>query len=146
MAQEDSRYLTLELVSPWGLTFQGEVSMVVLPAVTGEMGILPRHAPLVAQLSIGRLRALTPDERWLSFAVSEGFAKVQSNKVIVLADSAEEAGAIDVPRVQRALERALHRLEMYRQGTVPEGEEVDPFREQLAVHRARNRLKVAEMA
>ena len=120
--------------------------MVVLPAVTGEMGIMARHAPLVAQLSIGRLRALTTDGQWLNFAVSEGFAKVQLNKVIVLADSAEEAGDIDLERVERSLERALERLDMYHQGTVPEGEEVDPFREQLAVRRARNRLKVAGMA
>lgn len=146
MAQEDSPFLRFELVSPKGMVFEGDVSMVVLPAVTGEMGIMPHHAPLVAQLSIGRLRALTSEGQWLVFAVSEGFAKVQFNKVIVLADSAEEAGDIDVARVQKSLERALHRLEMYHQGTVPEGEEVDPYREQLAVRRARNRLKVAEMA
>ncbi len=146
MAQEDSLSLKFELVSPKGMVFEGDVDMVVLPAVTGEMGIMPRHAPVVAQLSIGRLRALTTEGQWLSFAVSEGFAKVQFNKVIVLADSAEEAADIDVERVQRSLDRAMKRLEMYHLGTVPEGEEVDPFREQLAIRRARNRLKVAEMA
>jgi F-type H+-transporting ATPase subunit epsilon len=146
VAQEDSPFLRFELVSPKGLVFEGDVSMVVVPAVTGEMGIMPHHAPLVTQLSIGRLRALTSEGHWLVFAVSEGFAKVQFNKVIVLADSAEEASQIDVARVHKSLERALHRLEMYHQGTVPEGEEVDPYREQLAVRRARNRLKVAEMA
>lgn len=146
MAKEDGTPLRLELVSPSGLVYAGDVDMVVLPAVTGEMGIMARHAPLVAQLSIGRMRALTTDGQWLTFAVSEGFAKVQLNKVIVLADSAEEAGDIDLERVERSLERALERLDMYHQGTVPEGEEVDPFREQLAVRRARNRLKVAGMA
>lgn len=146
MAREDSPFLRFELVSPTGLVYEGDVTMVVLPAVTGEMGIMPQHAPLVAQLSIGRLRALTDEGHWLVFAVSEGFAKVQFNKVIVLADSAEEAGDIDIGRVQASLDRALQRLEMYHQGVVPEGEEVDPFREQLAVRRARNRLKVAEMA
>ena len=145
-AQEDSPFLRFELVSPKGLVYEGDVAMVVLPAVTGEMGIMPRHAPVVAQLSIGRLRALTSEGEWLVFAVSEGFAKVQFNKVIVLADSAEEAGDIEVERVERSLARAEQRLEMYRQGTVPEGEEVDPYREQLAIRRARNRLKVAEMA
>jgi F0F1-type ATP synthase epsilon subunit len=64
----------------------------------------------------------------------------------VLADSAEEAGQIDVARVQKAMDRATGRLEMYREGTVPEGEDVDPYREQLALRRARNRLKVAELA
>jgi F-type H+-transporting ATPase subunit epsilon len=146
VGQEESLYLRLELVAPRGLVFEGDVEMVVLPAVTGELGILPRHAPLVAQLSIGRLRALTVDGQWLNFAVAEGFAKVQFNKVIVLADTAEEAGDIDVERVQRSIERATQRLEMHRLGTVPEGEEVDPYREQLALRRARNRLKVAQQA
>jgi F-type H+-transporting ATPase subunit epsilon len=146
VGQEENPYLRLELVAPAGPVFEGDVQMVVLPAITGELGILPRHAPLVAQLSIGRLRALSTQGEWLVFAVSEGFVKVQFNKVIVLADTAEEAAKIDVPRVEKAIERATKRLEMHRQGTVPEGEEVDPYREQLALRRARNRLKAAEMA
>jgi F-type H+-transporting ATPase subunit epsilon len=146
VGQEENPYLRLELVAPAGPVYEGDVEMVVLPATTGELGILPRHAPLVAQLSIGRLRALSTQGEWLVFAVSEGFVKVQFNKVIVLADTAEEAAKIDVPRVEKAIERATKRLEMHRQGTVPEGEEVDPYREQLALRRARNRLKAAEMA
>ena len=142
--QEDSSLLRLELVAPAGRVFEGEVQMVVLPGVTGELGILPHHAPLVAQLSIGRLRALTAEGDWMVFAVAEGFAKVQFNKVIVLADAAEEASQIDVERVQQRIERAEKRLEMLRQGTVPEGETIDPYREQLALKRARNRLRVAE--
>jgi F-type H+-transporting ATPase subunit epsilon len=146
VSQEDSTYLRLELVAPAGRVFEGDVEMVVLPATTGELGILPRHAPLVAQLSIGRLRALKPGGEWLNFAVAEGFAKVQFNKVIVLADACEEASQIDVERVKKSIERATHRLEMHRLGTVPDGEDVDPYREQLALRRARNRLKVSEMA
>jgi F-type H+-transporting ATPase subunit epsilon len=144
VVQEDSPYLRFELVAPAGLVFEGDVEMVVLPAVTGELGILPRHAPLVAQLSIGRLRALQAGGEWLTFAVAEGFAKIQFNKVVVLADAAEEASQVDVERVQRSIERATRRLEMLRSGTVPEGDDVDPYREQLALRRAHNRLKVAE--
>lgn len=146
MDQEASSLLRLELVAPAGPVFEGDVQMVVLPATSGEVGIMARHAPLVAQLNIGRLRVLTGDGSWLLFAVAEGFAKVQSNKVIVLADSAEEASQIDVARAERAVERANARLEMYHQGTVPEGEEVDPYREQLALRRAHNRLKIAHTA
>ena len=144
MGQEDSQYLRLELVAPAGRVYEGDVQMVVLPSVTGELGVLPRHAPLVAQLSIGRLRALTADGDWLTFAVAEGFAKIQFNKVIVLADAAEEASQIDIERVHKSIERATHRLEMHRLGTVPEDDDVDPYREQLALRRAHNRLKVAE--
>ncbi|NLO27887.1 MAG: ATP synthase F1 subunit epsilon [Actinobacteria bacterium] len=142
--REDSLCLRLELVAPAGLVFEGDAEMVVLPAVTGEVGILPRHAPLVAQLTIGRLRALLVGGDWVTFAVAEGFAKVQFNKVIVLADAAEEASQIDVDRVNKSIEKATKRLEMVRLGTVPEGEDVDPYREQLALKRAHNRLKVAE--
>ena len=145
MTEEEKRRLRLELVAPTGLVYEGDVDMVVLPAVTGELGVLPRHAALVVQLVIGRMRALL-DGEWTVFAVSEGFAKVQFEKVIILADTAEEAGKIDVPRAEKAIERAIARLDMYHQGVVPEGEEVDPFREQLALRRARNRIKVAETA
>ncbi len=144
MGQEDSPFLSLQLVAPAGPVFEGDVQMVVLPAVTGELGVLARHAPLVAQLTIGRLRALTVDGEWLTFAVAEGFAKVQFNKVIVLADAAEEASKIDVERVKKSVERATQRLEMHRLGTVPEGDYVDPYREQMALRRAKNRLKVSE--
>lgn len=144
MDQGESPLLRLELVSPAGLVYEGDAEMVVLPASTGELGILPRHAPLVAQLSIGRLRLLKPGGDWLDFAVAEGFAKVQFDKVIVLADAAEEASMIDVERVQKSIERANERLEMHRLGTVPEDDHVDVYREQMALRRAHNRLKVAE--
>lgn len=140
----ENEFFQLEIVAPPGRVFEGPVQMVVLPATTGEIGVLPRHAPLVAQLAIGRLRVLTQEGDWMSFAVAEGFAKVQFNKVIVLADAAEEASQIDVERVEKAIARATNRLEMHRLGTVPEGEDVDPYREQMALKRARNRLKVAE--
>jgi F-type H+-transporting ATPase subunit epsilon len=146
VAVEESPSLRLELVAPAGPVYSGEVTMVVVPVSTGEVGILPRHAPFVGQLSIGRLRALTVDGEWLNFAVAEGFVKVQFDKVIVLADAAERAEAIDVERAQRSIDRALQRLEMYHAGTVPEDDHVDPFREQLAIKRARNRIKVAGMA
>jgi F-type H+-transporting ATPase subunit epsilon len=146
VADDNSLHLRLELVAPRGPVFAGEVDMVVVPAVTGEIGILPKHAPLVAQLAIGQMRALTTDGRWISFAVADGFVKVQFNKVIVLADTAEEASKIDVARAEKSIERALQRLEMHRTGSVPEDDLVDPYREQLALKRARNRLKIAEMA
>jgi F-type H+-transporting ATPase subunit epsilon len=143
VSPEASVLLHLELVSPAGLVFDGDVEQVVIPAVTGEMGILPRHAPLVAQLAIGRMRVQKIGGQWLDFAVAEGFAKVQENNLIVLADAAEEASKIDVSRAEQSLQRAEERLEMHRVGTVPEGEDVDPYREQMALRRARNRLRVA---
>jgi F-type H+-transporting ATPase subunit epsilon len=146
VADSDKLHLRLELVAPRGPVFEGDVDMAVVPAVTGEMGILPQHAPLVAQLAIGQMRALTTEGQWVTFAVAEGFVKVQFNKVIVLADAAEEASKIDVARAEKSVDRALQRLEMHRSGTATEDDPVDPYREQLALKRARNRLKIAQMA
>jgi F-type H+-transporting ATPase subunit epsilon len=143
VSDETPPLLHLELVAPRGPVFEGDVAQVILPATTGEMGVLARHAPLVAQLAIGRMRVQKTNGEWVEFAVAEGFAKVQANRVVVLADSAQEASEIDVVRVQQSIERSQKRLEMYRTGTVPEGEDVDPYREQLALKRAQNRLKVA---
>jgi F-type H+-transporting ATPase subunit epsilon len=143
VSDEARDLLHLELVAPRGPVFDGDVRQVILPGAGGEMGILPRHAPLVTQLAIGRLRVQMSDGEWSDFAVAEGFAKVQSDKVIVLADSAQESSEIDVARVRQSIDQSVKRLEMYRTGTVPEGEDVDPYREQLALKRAQNRLKVA---
>ncbi len=140
MSLEGGSLLHLELVAPAGMVFDGDVEQVIIPASTGEMGILPKHAPLVAQLAIGRMRVQKPNGQWLDFAVAEGFAKVQSNKIVVLADAAEEASMIDVERAGLSLERATKRLEMHRLGTTPEGDDVDPYREQMALKRAQNRL------
>jgi F-type H+-transporting ATPase subunit epsilon len=138
--------LHLEVVAPRGPVFEGDVQQIILPGAGGQMGILPRHAPLVAQLAIGRLRVQKSNGEWVEYAVAEGFAKVQADKVIVMADSAQEASEIDVERVKESIQRSLKRLEMYSTGTVPEGEDVDPYREQLALKRAQNRLKVAGKA
>jgi F-type H+-transporting ATPase subunit epsilon len=143
---EGGPLLHLELVAPAGTVFDGDVEQVIIPATTGEMGILSKHAPAVAQLAIGRMRVQKPNGQWLDFALAEGFAKVQSNKIVVLADAAEEASMIDVERAKRSLERATKRLEMHRLGTTPEGDDVDPYREQMALRRAQNRLRVAGKA
>lgn len=146
MAEQRSLRLRLELVTPHGPVFQDDVNMVIIPGVAGELGVLPRHAPIITRLAIGRLRVLGTDGTWSNFAVADGFAKVQNDKVIVLADAAEEAGQIDAERAERQAQRAKERLEMYQQGLVPEGEEVDPYREELALRRAKNRLKVMGQA
>jgi F-type H+-transporting ATPase subunit epsilon len=75
-------------------------------------------------------------------AVAEGFMKVQFDKVIVLADAAELASEIDPERAQEALSRAQDRLAMCHSGDIPEGETIDGYREEMALKRAKNRLKV----
>lgn len=142
MAEPGRHFLRLEVVSPDGPVFEGDVAMVVVPAVGGEMGILPRHAPLVAQLSIGEMRVKTLENTWISLAIASGFMKVQFDKVIVLADAAELSSEIDVDRAEEALSRAQDRLMRCKAGTVGEAEHIDSYMEEMALKRAKNRLKV----
>lgn len=143
---DQQHFLRLEVVDPDGPVFQGDVAMVILPAAYGELGILPQHAPLVAQLTIGEIRVKTLEGTWLSLAVAEGFAKVQFDRVNVLADAAELAGEIDGPRAQEAMGRAQERLTACREGRVADDEDIDVYREGLALSRAKNRLKVVKKA
>jgi F-type H+-transporting ATPase subunit epsilon len=142
----DQHFLRLEVVSPDGPVFEGDVGMVVVPASRGELGILPRHAPLVAQLTIGEVRVRTLDAGWLSLAIAGGFVKVQFDKVIILADAAELATEIDAGRSEAALAKAQARIARIRVDGVVEDEEVDLYYEEMAVKRAKNRLKVLHKA
>ena len=147
MADEQQHFLRLEVVSPDGLVFEGDVGMVVVPATGGEIGILPRHAPLVAQLAIGELRVRTLGNETISLAVADGFVKVQTDKVIVLAGDAELASEIDEAKVIRARDRALANLAMWKEGKAPPGQErIYPAREMTALKTAENKLKVLHKA
>jgi F-type H+-transporting ATPase subunit epsilon len=97
--------LRLEVVTAEREVFSGEVDSLIAPGVEGELGILPRHAPLVAMLQAGELRYRRADEE-TNLAIGGGFLEVANNRVIVLADSAERADEIDLARAQEAQERA----------------------------------------
>ncbi len=101
--------LRLEIVTGERLVFSDEVDMVIAPGVDGQLGILPKHAPLLTALSIGELRVKKGQEE-LSFAIGGGFMEVYKDKVIVLADTAERAEEIDIARAEEARRRALESL------------------------------------
>ncbi len=89
----------LDIVTPDGSTFSGEVESVVIPAWEGLLGILPGREPLVAVLKAGELRYRQDGkDQWL--AVSGGFAQVDPKKVVVLAETAELGPQIDVVRAK----------------------------------------------
>jgi F-type H+-transporting ATPase subunit epsilon len=98
-----------EIVSQDRTVFQGEADMVMLPGASGEMGILPHHAPVLTTLKYGvvRVRQMGVDK---IFAVAGGVAEVQPDLVTVLADAAEDAEEIDVKRAQLARKRAEEAL------------------------------------
>ena len=98
------------------MVFSGEAKYVSLPGSEGRMGILPNHSALLTTLGFGEVIVRTPDDQEEYFAIGGGFAEVQPEKVVVLADSAELAAEIDIERAERARARA----EKYMAEGVPE--------------------------
>jgi F-type H+-transporting ATPase subunit epsilon len=94
-----------EIVSQDRTVFQGDVDIVVLPGVSGEMGILPHHAPVLAILKYGVIKIRQNGKEQL-FAVAGGLAEVQPDIVTILADAAENVEEIDITRAQAAKKRA----------------------------------------
>lgn len=138
----DERTLQVEVVTPDGQVYAGEVAMVVLPGVDGELGVLPRHQPLVTLLAIGETRVRTVTDDWDYIATGIGYAHVLFDKVLVVVDHGELAGAIDVARAEEAERRARERTQEH-SGDLGAQADVDYFRAEQAMKRAENRLNVA---
>lgn len=97
--------LQCEIVTQERTVFSGQVDTVNLPGSEGRMGILPNHTPLLTTLDFGEVIVRTGGQEEF-FAIGGGFAEVQPDKVIVLADSAEHVAEIDVQRAEEARRRA----------------------------------------
>ena len=94
-----------EIVSQDRTVFQGDVDIVILPGVAGEMGILPHHAPTLTILRYGVIKIRRQGKEEL-FSVAGGMAEVQPEVVTVLADAAENVQEIDITRALAAKKRA----------------------------------------
>jgi F-type H+-transporting ATPase subunit epsilon len=131
----------LSLVTPEGAAFEGEVEMLVVPGDAGEIGVLARHAPLVAMLKAGSTRIYRDRDSGdvVEYATGPGFFKVEQDRALALVDDAVEAREIDTARAQEQLEAARVELERL------EGGESDADRWQLEqrVRHAENQLEVA---
>jgi F-type H+-transporting ATPase subunit epsilon len=133
-----AKTLQIEIVTHSGIAYQGEVDSLVAPGIEGYFGMLPRHAPLIAELAIGDLR-LRQGTRWTHFAIGGGILHLRDGRVVVMADSAELATDIDVDRARQAEQRARGRLALRRAA------DIDNRRAEIALARAVNRLRVASM-
>ena len=100
----------VDIVSAEGEIYSGEAKMVFLPAAEGEIGIAPRHAPLLALLKAGEVRVQPPEGAELSFYVGGGALEVQPTKVTVLADTAARAADLDEAAALAARARAEEAL------------------------------------
>jgi F-type H+-transporting ATPase subunit epsilon len=98
--------LSVQVVSPEQVLYEGEAEMVVCRTSDGDIAFLPGHVPFLGTLGIAKVRALLPDGGEQTVAVHGGFVEVNHDKVIVLSDVAELPEQIDVARAQEAKRRA----------------------------------------
>lgn len=131
--------LKCEIVTPEGLMYNDCADLVVIPGAIGELGILARHAPIVSRTVVGKVLVRHTDGGRESFAVGDGYVKVQYDRLLLTVDTAERSVDIDIDRAHEAMARAEKWLQKARQG---EGS-ADMYRAQRSIARARNRLKVA---
>ena len=97
--------MMLEIITAERQVYSGEVDMVIAPGFDGQLGILPRHAPLMTMLKPGEL-TVRKDGEDIYVALSGGFMEVLGNRVSVLADACERSDEIDEERAQEAMQRA----------------------------------------
>jgi F-type H+-transporting ATPase subunit epsilon len=108
MAEKNT--IHVDIVSAEGEIFSGDAAMFFAPGADGDLGIAPRHAPLLTLLKPGEVRVQTPDGKEQHFFVGGGALEVQPNKITVLADTAVRAADIDEAAALAAKQRAEEAL------------------------------------
>ena len=137
----EGRTFALSLVTPDGAAFEGEVEMLIVPGDAGEIGVLARHAPLVAMLKAGSTRIYLDRAGGdtLEFATGPGFFKVEQDRALALVDDAVEAREIDDARATEQLEQARAELERLDRGE----SDADRWQLEQRVRHAENQLAVS---
>ena len=138
---DEARKFDLSLVTPDGPAFEGAVEMIVVPGAAGEIGVLARHAPLIATLKAGSTRVYldrqADDIR--EFATGPGFFKVEQDRAIALVDDAVAASEIDDARAREQLQSAQRELELVERGEST----ADRWQLEQRIKHAENQLEVS---
>jgi F-type H+-transporting ATPase subunit epsilon len=137
---EGHRTFEVSLVTPEGSAFEGEVEMLIVPGADGEIGVLARHAPLVATLKAGSTRVhIRRAQEVREFVTGPGFFKVEQDRALALVDDAVDVDEIDVPRAQEQLEAAQAEL-----ARIDAGEsDADRWQLEQRIKHAENQLAVS---
>ena len=138
MAESHPKF-DVSLVTPDGAAYDGEAEMIVVPGAAGEIGVLARHAPLVATLKAGSTRIhLNPNEV-IEFATGPGFFKVELDRALALVDDAVNVKEIDDDRARAQLEAAKAELEKVEAGE----SQADRWQLEQRIRHAENQLAVS---
>jgi len=136
----DRRRFSVSLVTPDGPAFEGEAEMIVVPGAAGEIGVLARHAPLIATLKAGSTRIHGGDVGdVLEVATGPGFFQVLEDRAIALVDDAVEASEVDDARAREQLDAAQKELDAIDRGE----SSADRWQVEQRLRHAENMLNVA---
>ncbi|MBV8256512.1 MAG: ATP synthase F1 subunit epsilon [Actinobacteria bacterium] len=135
----DHPLFSVSVVTPEGPAFEGDAEMVIVPGAAGEIGVLARHAPLVAMLNAGSTRVHLGDGEVREYATGPGFFQVLEDRAIALVDDAVAAGEIDADRARRQLEEAQAELQRVESGDST----ADRWQLEQRIRHAENQLTVA---
>jgi len=133
------RTFDVSVVTPEGSAFEGEAEMLIVPGADGEIGVLARHAPLIAMLNAGSTRVHVTEGDVREFATGPGFFQVLQDRAIALVDDAVLADDVDDARAQRQLEEARAELERVERGE----SSADRWQLEQRIAHAENQLTVA---
>jgi len=137
----DRKKFDVSLVTPEGPAFEGEAELMIVPGAAGEIGVLARHAPLIATLKAGSTRVYLDydggDVR--EYATGPGFFQVQLDRAIALVDDAILANEIDDARAREQLETAQRELELVERGE----SNADRWQLEQRIRHAENQLSVS---
>jgi F-type H+-transporting ATPase subunit epsilon len=137
----DRKKFDVSLVTPEGPAFEGAAELLIVPGAAGEIGVLARHAPLIATLKAGSTRVyLDYDaEDVREYATGPGFFQVELDRAIALVDDAILANEIDHERAREQLETAQRELELVERGE----SSADRWQLEQRIKHAENQLAVA---
>lgn len=135
----EHREFSVSLVTPDGPAYEGDAQMVIVPGAAGEIGVLARHAPLIATLKAGSTRVHVSENEVLEFATGPGVFQVLQDRAIALVDDAVKADAIDDARAREQLESAQKEL-----AAIESGEStLDRWQIEQRIRHAENQLAVS---
>jgi F-type H+-transporting ATPase subunit epsilon len=129
---------SVSLVTPEGAAFEGEARLLIVPGAAGEIGVLARHAPLIATLKAGSVRVHVSETDVQEFATGPGFFKVEQDRAIALVDDAVNALEIDGARARKQLDDAKAELERVEAGD----SQADRWQLEQRIIHAENQLEV----
>jgi len=139
--------ISLKILTPEKIIYEDDISEIVIPTESGEIGILPNHSPLVSVIKSGEIKIYKEQGEMISLSISTGTLEVRpSNKekginseVIILASRSEMASGIDVKRAEKAYQRAQKAME-----EIENISDVDFARFQAMMDKELNRVKIGK--